>query len=123
IPAHRRQALHARIMAGLTALGCADDARMAFHAEGVGHPQAVLRYATAAAKRAAELGAHREAFAHYERALRAAETLRSRPVPRGAAMPAGLGLGDDGDDRAGTPDAAADAAADVIAHAKLYDGL
>jgi DNA-binding CsgD family transcriptional regulator len=123
IPAYRRQALHARIMAGLTALGCADDARMAFHAEGAGKPQAVLRYATAAARRAAELGSHREAFAHYERALRAAETLRSRALTRGAATPAGLGLGDDGDDLAGTTDAATPAAADVIAHAKLYDGL
>jgi DNA-binding CsgD family transcriptional regulator/tetratricopeptide (TPR) repeat protein len=122
IPGYRRQALHARIMAGLTALGSADDARMAFHAEGAGNPQAVLRYAAVAAKRAAELGSHREAFAHYERALRAADTLQSRAMAREAAA-AGLGRGDDGDDLAGTADAAPPAGADVIDRAKLYDRL
>ena len=46
---------------------------MAFHAEGAGDGPAVLRYAPAAARRAAELGAHREAAAQYERALRFAD--------------------------------------------------
>jgi ATP/maltotriose-dependent transcriptional regulator MalT len=72
IPVHRRQALHARLLVGLAKLGCTDDARMAFHAEEVGDTEAVLRYATAAAKRAAAMGAHREAFAQCQRALRAA---------------------------------------------------
>ena len=46
---------------------------MAFHAEGAGDGPAVLRYAPAAARRASQLGAHREAAAQYERALRFAE--------------------------------------------------
>jgi DNA-binding CsgD family transcriptional regulator/tetratricopeptide (TPR) repeat protein len=116
IPAHRRQALHARIMAGLTALGCADDARMAFHAEGAGNNQAVLRYATVAAKQAAQLGSHREAFAHYERALRAAEALQSRTSAQWAATAEDPDLGDD-------PAGPTDVSADVITRARLYDGL
>ncbi len=70
IAAHRRGAIHARILASLRALGRPDDARMAFHAEAAGDGQAVLRYAPSAARRAAELGSHREAAAQFERALR-----------------------------------------------------
>ena len=70
IPAHRRAAIHARILAALGSLGCADDARMAFHAEGAGDGPAVFRYASSAARRAAELASHREAAAQFERALR-----------------------------------------------------
>jgi hypothetical protein len=43
---------------------------MAFHAEGAGDAAAVLRYAPPAAQRAAGLGAHREAAAQFQRALR-----------------------------------------------------
>jgi len=74
VPAHRRGLIHARILDVLS--GCGgddDDARMAFHAEGAGDGPAVLRYATAAARRATELGAHRAAAAQYERALRFAD--------------------------------------------------
>ena len=70
IPAHRRGLIHARILDALRRSGGDDDARMAFHAEGAGDGPAVLRYAPAAARRAAELGAHREAAAQYGRALR-----------------------------------------------------
>jgi DNA-binding CsgD family transcriptional regulator len=70
IAAHRRRALHARILADLEAAGCDDDAQMAFHAEGAGDGRAALRYATAAAWRAAELASHREAAAQFGRALR-----------------------------------------------------
>ncbi len=70
VPAHRRGLIHARILDALRASGGDDDARMAFHAEGAGDGPAVLTYAPAAAQRAAELGAHREAAAQYERALR-----------------------------------------------------
>ena len=70
VPAHRRGLIHARILDALRRSGGDDDARMAFHAEGAGDGPAVLRYAPAAARRAAELGAHREAAAQYERALR-----------------------------------------------------
>ncbi len=70
IRAHRRGAIHARILAALRTLGCKDDARMAFHAEGASNGEAVLCYATSAARRAAALASHREAAAQFERALR-----------------------------------------------------
>ena len=38
-------AIHARILAALQALGCDDDARLAFHAEAAGDGPAVLRHA------------------------------------------------------------------------------
>src|SRR5262249_37316345 len=47
-----------------------DPARLAHHAEAADDRDAVLTYATAAASRAASLGAHREAAAQYARALR-----------------------------------------------------
>jgi DNA-binding CsgD family transcriptional regulator len=66
--------------AALTALvappaGEPDLARLAHHAEMADDPEAVLRYAPAAAERAASLGAHREAVAQYARALRFGESL------------------------------------------------
>jgi DNA-binding CsgD family transcriptional regulator/tetratricopeptide (TPR) repeat protein len=70
IPAHRRSAVHARILAALGLLGCDDGARMAFHAEAAGDRSAVLHHAPRAARQAAELGSHREAAAQFERALR-----------------------------------------------------
>ena len=70
IAAHRRGAVHARILSALHSLDCDDDARMAFHAEGTADGPAVLRYAPSAARRATELGSHREAAAQFERALR-----------------------------------------------------
>jgi DNA-binding CsgD family transcriptional regulator/tetratricopeptide (TPR) repeat protein len=72
VPAHRRPGMHARILAGLGVLGGGDDARMAFHAEAAGERSAVLRHAPRAARQAAGLGAHREAAAQFERALRCA---------------------------------------------------
>jgi DNA-binding CsgD family transcriptional regulator/tetratricopeptide (TPR) repeat protein len=66
---HRSTASHARILASLQALGRDDDACMAFHAEAAGDGPAALRYAAAAARRAAALGSHREAAAQFERAL------------------------------------------------------
>jgi DNA-binding CsgD family transcriptional regulator/tetratricopeptide (TPR) repeat protein len=70
VAAHRRTAIHARTLASLQALGCDDDARMAFHAEAAGDGPAALRYASAAARGAAALASHREAAAQFERALR-----------------------------------------------------
>jgi DNA-binding CsgD family transcriptional regulator/tetratricopeptide (TPR) repeat protein len=70
IPVHRRDLLHARILAALQALEYDDDAQMAFHAEMAADGHAVLRYAPRAAHRAAELGSHRAAAAQFERALR-----------------------------------------------------
>ena len=70
IPPLRCGLIHARILGALRDRGCDDDARLAFHAEAAGDGPAVLRYAPAAARRAAALGAHREAAAQFERALR-----------------------------------------------------
>jgi DNA-binding CsgD family transcriptional regulator/tetratricopeptide (TPR) repeat protein len=70
IAAHRRAAIHGRILTALCASGADDDTRMAFHAEGAGDAAAVLRYAPPAARRAAGLGSHREAAAQFQRALR-----------------------------------------------------
>jgi DNA-binding CsgD family transcriptional regulator/tetratricopeptide (TPR) repeat protein len=70
VAAHRRGAIHARILAALRCAGCDDDARLAFHAEAAGDGPAVLRHAPAAARRAAELASHREAAAQFERAVR-----------------------------------------------------
>jgi DNA-binding CsgD family transcriptional regulator/tetratricopeptide (TPR) repeat protein len=70
IRAHRRGPVHRRVLGALRTLGCADDARLAFHAEGAGDGPAVLRYAAAAARRAADLASHREAAAQYQRAVR-----------------------------------------------------
>jgi len=70
VTSHRRSALHARILTSLQALGCDDDARMAFFAEAAGDGPAALRHASAAARRAAALASHREAAAQFERALR-----------------------------------------------------
>lgn len=82
IPPHRRIALHRRVLDALRIN--ADDpdglARIAHHAELAGDRQAVLAYAPAAARRAAELKAHREAVAQYARALRFAGGLE--PVAR-----------------------------------------
>src|ERR1700729_436421 len=70
IPAHRQAVIHAQILNALLVNGSRDDARMAFHAEGAGHEEAVVRHASLAARRAVDLGSHREAAAQYERALR-----------------------------------------------------
>jgi DNA-binding CsgD family transcriptional regulator len=69
IPPHRSVLLHRRV---LDALGDADPARLAHHAEAAGDGEAVLRYAPAAGERAAALGSHREAAAQFARALRCA---------------------------------------------------
>jgi DNA-binding CsgD family transcriptional regulator/tetratricopeptide (TPR) repeat protein len=69
IPAHRRVAGHRALLDALDPR-CDDDARMAYHAEGAGDATLVRRYAPAAAEHAATLGAHREAAAQFERALR-----------------------------------------------------
>ena len=73
----RRADLHGRALAALLArsgLGM-DPARLAHHADGAGDATAVLEHAPVAARRAAALGAHREAAAEYARALRFADGL------------------------------------------------
>jgi DNA-binding CsgD family transcriptional regulator len=67
---HRRVALHRRALAALAGHGAAPDpARLAHHAEAAGDVDAVLVHAPVAGERAAMLGSHREAAAHFARAL------------------------------------------------------
>jgi DNA-binding CsgD family transcriptional regulator len=73
VPAHRRTQAHGLALAALQEMGSDDEARLAYHAEGAGDAAAVLRFAPAAAAHASSLGAHREAAAQYERALRFAD--------------------------------------------------
>jgi DNA-binding CsgD family transcriptional regulator/tetratricopeptide (TPR) repeat protein len=70
LPPHRSAPPHGRILALLRARDSDDDARLAYHAEGASDAVAAQAHATLAARRAAALGAHREAAAQYERALR-----------------------------------------------------
>ena len=65
----RRWPIHPRALPDL--------ARLAHHADAAGDSDAVLQFAPAAAKRAAALGAHREAVAQYIRALRCGDDLSS----------------------------------------------
>jgi DNA-binding CsgD family transcriptional regulator/tetratricopeptide (TPR) repeat protein len=73
IAPHRKAELHARLLALLEERDRADPAVLAHHAEGAADAAAVLRHAPAAARRSAALGAHREAAAQFERALRFAD--------------------------------------------------
>jgi DNA-binding CsgD family transcriptional regulator len=76
----RRVELHRKALATLESrmVGAPVYPRLAHHAEAAGDAEAVLRFAPAAAERAAALGAHREAAAQYARALRFAEGLPLR---------------------------------------------
>ncbi|WP_370350751.1 AAA family ATPase [Catenulispora sp. EB89] len=73
VPAHRRLLIHRRVLDALHTQHCDDEARLAYHAEAAGDANAVLRYAPAAARRAGRLGAHHEAAAQFDRALRFAD--------------------------------------------------
>jgi DNA-binding CsgD family transcriptional regulator/tetratricopeptide (TPR) repeat protein len=72
VPPQRKLELNRRALAALGEPpgGTVDHARVAHHAEAAGDGEAVLRFAPAAAGRAAALGAHREAAAQYARTLR-----------------------------------------------------
>lgn len=70
VPTARRTDIHARILRHLLGQSGVDPARLAHHADEAGDGQAVLALAPAAAAQASRLGAHREAAAHYARALR-----------------------------------------------------
>jgi DNA-binding CsgD family transcriptional regulator/tetratricopeptide (TPR) repeat protein len=77
VPPNRSAVLHQKALAALASpsAGNLDLARLAHHAEAARNTEAVLRFAPAAAERAASLGAHREAAAQYGRALRFADGL------------------------------------------------
>jgi hypothetical protein len=77
IAPHRRLALHRAALTALEDLGePAELAHLAEHAEAAGDRDAVLRWAPRAAHQAALSGSHREAAAHYGRALAYADHLR-----------------------------------------------
>ena len=71
----RRQQLHARALEILETRPDMPTARLAHHADGARNGTQVLRYAPLAAAQAAAVGAHREAAAHYQAALRYADAL------------------------------------------------
>ncbi|MCM0678365.1 LuxR C-terminal-related transcriptional regulator, partial [Micromonospora phytophila] len=71
----RRAALHAEVLAALNGRPGVDPARMVHHAHHAGDPVAVLRWAPVAARQASELGAYRQATAHYATALECAAVL------------------------------------------------
>jgi DNA-binding CsgD family transcriptional regulator len=66
----RRAALHADVLALLAGRAGVDPARLVHHAHHAGDTAAVLHWAPIAARRATEVGANRQAAAHYELALR-----------------------------------------------------
>jgi DNA-binding CsgD family transcriptional regulator len=70
--------LHGRALAALRQAGSVDQSRLVHHAVEAGDSEAVLALAPGAASRAAGLGAHREAAAHYAAALRFAGELNDR---------------------------------------------
>jgi DNA-binding CsgD family transcriptional regulator/tetratricopeptide (TPR) repeat protein len=74
---HRKSEVHARLLAALEKQAGADAALLAHHADGAGDRDAVLRHAPVAARRSSALGAHREAAAQFERALRFSEDLET----------------------------------------------
>jgi DNA-binding CsgD family transcriptional regulator/tetratricopeptide (TPR) repeat protein len=67
-PTHRAR-LHQRALAALSSRPAPDPARLAHHAVAAADAGAVARYAPDAGARASALGAHREAAAHYKRAI------------------------------------------------------
>ncbi|MEN3359288.1 MAG: hypothetical protein V7637_3270 [Mycobacteriales bacterium] len=69
LPRSRRVALHRRVLDALVAVG-AEPSRLVHHAAAVGDDRAVVEYATAAAREAADAAGHREAAAFAELALR-----------------------------------------------------
>jgi DNA-binding CsgD family transcriptional regulator/tetratricopeptide (TPR) repeat protein len=66
----RKQQLHTMVLEVLAARPGISAARLAHHADGARNALEVRRFAPAAAKQAASVGAHREAAAQYELALR-----------------------------------------------------
>lgn len=70
MPLYRRAGISAKLLQVLRIEGSTNDARLAYHAEVADDHQAVLVYAPRAGARAAQMGAHREAVAQYQRALR-----------------------------------------------------
>jgi DNA-binding CsgD family transcriptional regulator len=77
LSAGRRQSLHTQVLHALlqSEVEPASLARLAHHATAAQDTALVLRFAPAAARQASSQGAHREAVAHYQTALRHADHL------------------------------------------------
>jgi DNA-binding CsgD family transcriptional regulator/tetratricopeptide (TPR) repeat protein len=75
LPSARRLRLHQAVLDNLRGSGATDDQQLAHHAERSGDAAAVVLHAPRAAERAARLGSHREAAAHYLAALRHGDDL------------------------------------------------
>ena len=75
LPVVRGISLHRAALAALERAGTTDAARLAYHAEGAGEGSSVVRYGSAAARRARAMGALQEAIAQYRRALRFSDGL------------------------------------------------
>ncbi len=69
LPVLTARRLHARVFAALSSEGT-EAARLVHHAERAGDVDAIVTYAPEAARRARAAESHREAVAHYDRALR-----------------------------------------------------
>jgi class 3 adenylate cyclase/DNA-binding CsgD family transcriptional regulator/tetratricopeptide (TPR) repeat protein len=80
LPPNRSLAFHRKALDALASIPESrhDLALLAHHADAAGDADAVVRFAPAAADRAAVLGAHREAAAQYARALRYGDRLSPR---------------------------------------------
>jgi DNA-binding CsgD family transcriptional regulator len=75
---HRRTATHRAVLDELLRRGSTDDARLAYHAESGGADELALHHARLAGDAAAGKGAHREAAAQYDRAVRCSHGLGPR---------------------------------------------
>jgi DNA-binding CsgD family transcriptional regulator/tetratricopeptide (TPR) repeat protein len=84
LSAVRRRWLHQRALRRLTELDPTDHRTLAHHALWAGEDALAVRHAIAAAERAARLGAHREAVAQYQLALRAMPAGGLGPAERAA---------------------------------------
>lgn len=82
LPEARRRRLHTEVLEALVRTG-ADPADVVHHAEVSGALQVAADYALVAARRAAAVGAHREAYSQFVRASRFADRL---PLPGRAGM-------------------------------------
>jgi predicted ATPase len=82
VPEARRRRLHAEILTGLLGIG-ADPAEIVHHAEASGALDVAADHALVAARRAAAVGSHREAYSQFGRAARFADRMS---VPDRAAL-------------------------------------
>ena len=100
LPLGRRAGLHRAALTALAGQAIQDLARLAHHAEAAGDAGAILRFAPAAAERAAAAGARREAVGLYTRALRFADGLepaeRAGLLERFAGLTLYIGMGEEG---------------------------